>query len=102
VVIDVASSVDPDFAVVASELKGTAIRGGKGGSGTKFDGIASTIGLEPDLKDSGASIGDAKQATIADGFKHLGLGTDPEGGHIDARYLDWVKGVYGHVSSFGN
>jgi len=47
-VVGVASTIYPDFAVVASELKGTAIRGGKGRSGTKFDGGASTIGLEPD------------------------------------------------------
>jgi hypothetical protein len=100
VVVDVASSVDPDFAVVASELKGTAISGREGGSGTKFDWVSSTIRLEPDLKSRGTSVNDAKQATITDGFKHLGLGTDAEVGHIDARYLDWVKRMIGHVSSF--
>jgi hypothetical protein len=100
-VVDVAFTINPNFAIVAVQFKRTSVML----VGVLFvgndDRVASTIGLEVNAKEGGvARIHDAKDTPIPDGFEHLNLSTDTvKYSHIYARDVLWLVDM-GHFSRF--
>ena len=77
VVVDVALTIDPNFAIVAVQFKRTPVML----VGVLFmgndDRVASPFGLEVDIKEVGVgSVNDSKDTSVSNTIKHLNLGAN--------------------------